>query len=236
LYLNYIKKLTREKCGGNIKTRTLLNKEDESVFDAVTSLGEAQENLRLIRQTMERSTKYSTLSGLSGVVAGAIALIGAFLQDEMPGSGSRIEDRFAFLFGWAVVVGLALVADYFLTKRRAALVGKSAFSPLGKQMARAVLPGLLAGVIIALFYLAHPRLMDTHLYGFWMLCYAASVLAAGMFSVKEVSYLGWAFFVIGAVTLLMPPEITVGPRAMMALSFGGFHVAYGIGMGIKHGW
>ena len=175
----------------------MLNKEDDSVFEDVTSLSEAQENLRLIRQTMERSTKYSTLSGISGVVSGAIALIGAFLQEEMPGARSQLSDRFSFLFGWAVVVGLALVADYFLTKRRAANVGKKAFSPLGKQMARAVLPGLLAGVAIALFYLAHPSLMDTHLYGFWMLCYACAVLTAGMFSVKEVSYLGWAFMLMG---------------------------------------
>jgi hypothetical protein len=229
-------KLTEETLGDRIKARTLLNKEEESVFDTITSFDEAQENLRLIRQTMERSTKYSTLSGLSGVVAGAIALVGAFLQEEMPGTNSRVEERFGFLFGWAIVVGLAFVADYFLTKRRAAHVGKKAFSPLGRQMARAVLPGLMAGVVIALFYLAHPRLMDTHLYGFWMLCYAASVLAAGMFSVKEVSYLGWAFLAVGAITLLMPPEIIVGPRAMMAFSFGGFHIVYGIGMGIKHGW
>ena len=39
-------------------------------------LDEARENLRVIRQVMERSTKYSTLSGLSGVLVGLVAIVG----------------------------------------------------------------------------------------------------------------------------------------------------------------
>ncbi|MFY7951930.1 MAG: hypothetical protein ACOVT5_05440, partial [Armatimonadaceae bacterium] len=75
-----------------------------------------------------------------------------------------------------------------------------------------------------------------YVYGLWMICYAMSLLSIGMMSVKEVSVLGWAFLAVGTLTLLLPVTSPVGPRALMALSFGGFHMLYGLWMGRKHGW
>jgi len=46
-------------------------------------LEEARENLRVIRQTMERSTQYSTLSGLSGVLIGLTAIAGVFATNKI---------------------------------------------------------------------------------------------------------------------------------------------------------
>lgn len=208
---------------------------ERPVFRIVTSAGEAEEHLRVIRQAMERSTKHSTLSGLSGIVVGGIALAGCALthlvMHEMPWRSAR----YLFAAIWIGVLLLALLADYVFTKRRAARVGKTAFSPLGKHLFRAAAPGFLAAVGLSLFYVLHPGLIGGYgyLYGIWMVCYAVSLLAVGMFSVREVSLLGWAFLAAGAATLLLP----VGAAAMMmAVTFGGFHVAYGAWMGFKYGW
>jgi energy-converting hydrogenase Eha subunit G len=57
-----------------------------------------------------------------------------------------------------------------------------------------------------------------------------------MFSIREVSGLGWAFLVAGFLTLLIPQGWFIGPRAMMAVTFGGFHIVYGLWMGYKYGW
>jgi hypothetical protein len=211
-------------------------RQERPVFRIVTSAGEAEEHLRVIRQAMERSTKHSTLSGLSGVVVGLLALAGCALTGTVVRDAAWPTSRFLFVGVWGSVLLLALLADTLLTKRRAVRVGKTHFSPLGRHLARAAAPGFLAGLALSLFYLAHPGLIGGYLYGVWMICYAVSLLAVGMFSVREVSVLGWTFFAAGALTLLIPPDFFLTPAAMMALTFGVFHIVYGVWMGSKYGW
>ncbi len=217
--------------------------QDKPVFRVVTSAGEAEEHLRVIRQAMERSTKHSTLSGLSGVLVGFICLAGCFLTQTVVQKIPAPLWQYAFVGVWAGVLVLSLVTDFLLTKRRAARVGKTAFSPLGKQLARAAAPGFFAALALSLFYATHTDMFDTlpgniggYLYGGWMICYAVSLLAVGMFSLREVSVLGWAFLIAGTLTFLIPPGFPIGPRAAMALTFGGFHIVYGLWMGRKYGW
>ena len=170
---------------------------------------------------------------LSGVLAGCYAIMAAVLAP------TRIEswaEKLLFVAIWGAALVLSLVTDALLTKRRAAQVGKRAFSPLGAQLARAVAPGLLAGAGITLFHLLHPEALGTYLYGLWILCYAVALLAIGMFSRREVSIMGWAFLATGVVALLLPAGFIIGPRALMALTFGGFHIVYGLWMGLKYGW
>lgn len=210
---------------------------DRPVFRIVTSAGEAEEHLRVIRQAMERSTKHSTLSGLSGVIVGLLALAGYALTRDVVLNAPDMASRARFLGVWGVVVVLALLTDYLLTKRRAARVGKKAFSPLGKHLARAAAPGFLASLAVSIFYAIHPELLGAYIFGIWMLCYAGSLLSVGMFSLREVSVLGWAFMAAGAITLLLPVDgFVIGPRGMMAVTFGGFHIAYGVGMAYRYGW
>jgi hypothetical protein len=212
--------------------------QERPVFRVVTSAGEAEEHLRVIRQAMERSTRHSTLSGLSGIVVGLLALAGCALTETVVRDAVWPTRRFLFVAVWGGVLLLALAADFLFTKRRAARVGKTAFSPLGRHLALAAAPGFLAGLTLSLFYVFHPGLREGYwyLYGIWMLCYAVSLLAVGMFSLREVSLLGWAFFAAGAATLLLPAGFFLTPNTMMALTFGGFHIIYGVWMGSKYGW
>ena len=209
---------------------------DKPVFRIVTSAGEAEEHLRVIRQAMERSTKHSTLSGLSGVFVGLICLAGCLLTQTVVLNAPAPAGRMLFVGVWAGVLMLSFFTDFVLTKRRAARVGKTAFSPLGKHLARAAAPGFFAALALSVFYAIHPGTPGGYLYGVWMLCYAVSLLSVGMFSVAEVSFLGWAFLAAGFLTLLIPPLFPIGPRAAMALTFGGFHIGYGLWMGRKYGW
>ena len=209
---------------------------ERPVFRIVTSAGEAEEHLRVIRQAMERSTRHSTFSGLSGIVVGLLALTGCFLTNIILHSAPDPLWRYLFFGLWTAVLGSAIVADYLLTKRRARQFGKGVRSPLAKHLIRAAAPGFLAALAMTLFYVFHPALLGPYIYGFWMLCYAASLLAVGQYSVREVSVLGWAFMAAGAVTLLLPADFPIGPRALMAVTFGGFHIVYGAWMGYKYGW
>jgi len=193
---------------------------------------EARENLRVIRQLMERSTKYSTFSGLSGVFAGLTSIVGCLITRQLnaralPSAAYRAQ----FLLTWSLVILAAIGADYLLTKRRAARVGKRILSRLGKQMVVASAPGLGSGALLTLYLLKHHLFAE--IFPVWMLCYGMAVCAVGLFSQREVSLLGAAFLLAGAATLLLPPTLGL---TMMALSFGGFHIVYGIAMTRRDGW
>lgn len=189
---------------------------------------EAEENLRVIRDLMERSTKYSTFSGLSGILAGAASIVGCCVTNYV----IRNPDAFpiTFLVTWSVVILVAVGADFLLMKRRAARVGKHVLSRLGKQMVIASAPGLGTGAMLTLYFLQHKMLGN--IYPVWMLAYGIAVSATGLFSQREVSLLGAAFLFAGVVTLLFP----VSGLIMMAVTFGGFHIVYGIAMSRKEGW
>ncbi len=207
--------------------------------EGVLPVQEAQENLRMIRALMERSTKYSTFSGLSGVFAGLVSIIGCLVQWLYVLSLSPESRAVPFIVNWAAVIALAIGMDFLLTKRRAAQVGKTVISRLGKLMALASAPGLGAGALLTLYFL-HRGMMD-EVYPFWMLSYGIAVCAVGLFSQKEVSRLGWAFLLAGTLTLLaqfLLPSLRSAQigLAMIGISFGGFHIVYGITVSRRNGW
>lgn len=192
---------------------------------------EAKENLRMIRSLMERSTKHSTFSGLSGVLAGLASIVGCLVTRSLNQQHlSHEEYRDPFLTTWLIVILFAISADYLLTKRRAASVGKRVISRLGKQMIIASTPGLGTGILLTGMFLDHE--MMANIYPVWMLCYGIAVSAVGLFSQREVTLLGRAFLIAGTVTLAIPHYGLIA----MAVSFGGFHIFYGIAMSRKDGW
>ncbi len=193
-----------------------------------TDLREAREDLRVIRQVMERSTRYSTLSGLSGVGVGLTAIAGAFVTRALP----RVYAHPLRLGAvWGTVLLMAVAIDFARNKSRASQVGKRVVSPLGAHIVQAALPAFLAGAALTAFCALHHLLPD--IWGIWMLCYGLAICAVGLFSVRPVSLLGGAFVLAGALTLLLPiPE----PLDMMCLTFGGFHVAYGLWTARRDGW
>lgn len=198
---------------------------------------EAQENLRIIRELMERSTRHSTFSGLSGVLAGLVSIAGCLVQALYVRHLPLAARPTGFLLNWTAVIALVLCLDFILTKRRAPLVGKRILSHLGRQMLMASLPGLGTGALLTLFFVRR-GLMD-EIYPFWMLCYGAAISAVSLFSQSEVARLGLAFLLAGALTLvaelLGAPPSPLG-LVMMALSSGGFHIAYGVTAGRREGW
>ena len=199
---------------------------------ATAPLEEARENLRVIRQTMERSTKYSTLSGISGVLVGLAGIAGV-VATWVLGPGAAIYHhplRLASI--WIVTLFTAIGIDLICNKRRAARVGKHIVSSLGAHIVLAALPAFFAAGILTYFFFQHHLLI--YLWGVWMLCYGLAICAVGLFSVRPATYLGSAFVIAGAATLLMPavPYHLI----MMAVTFGGFHILYGVLMARRHGW
>ncbi|MBV9786767.1 MAG: hypothetical protein JOZ51_01225 [Chloroflexi bacterium] len=192
---------------------------------------EAYDNLRVIRQVMERSTKYSTLSGFSGVIVGCWALLGVAITRWLILPLERREPFTASVTAlaatWMAVFALSVATDLLVTKSRAVRVGKQVFSRLGLHMVAAAAPGFSAGLAITLYFVSRGQV--NAVWPFWMLSYGIAICAVGQFSVRPVSYLGWAFLAAGAATLFLLPMYGLW---MMAIAFGGFHIAYGLYTGV----
>ena len=191
-------------------------------------LDEARENLRVIRQVMERSTKYSTLSGLSGVLIGLTALAGVLATGH---AQNIYAHPLTLALIWLTVLVAAVAIDFARNKRRAAQVGKRVVSPLGAHILIAALPPFFAGAVVTAFFALHHLLFCV--WGVWMLCYGLAICAVGLFSVRPVSYLGAAFVLAGAVTLFLSAPYHL---VMMCVTFGGFHIAYGLWTARRDGW
>jgi hypothetical protein len=199
-------------------------------------LEEARENLRVIRQTMERSTKYSTLSGLSGVLIGLTAIVSVVVTSRVlhgkTDAHQSVQSAYSSLgLLWLVTLAVAVGIEFACNKRRASHIGKRVASPLGAHIIVAALPAFVAALALTAFFALHG--LAALVWGIWMLTYGLAICAVGLFSVRPVSYLGAAFVLAGAVTLLLPASSQL---FMMGLTFGGFHVVYGVLMGRKHGW
>jgi len=190
------------------------------------ALDEARDHLKVIRQTMERSTQYSTLSGWSGVLIGVLALVCCWLVRTSAGvTGAREIEV------WGGALALAVAIEFGCNKRRAGQVGKHVMSRLGAHILIAAAPGFFAAAALTGFFLLHG--LGLYVYGVWMLGYGIAICAVGLFSQRAVSVLGIGFVLCGGAALLLPAWSHL---PLLALSFGGFHIAYGLVLARKYGW
>lgn len=183
----------------------------------------AMENLRFIRETMERSASFTAVSGGAGVAMGLVALAAAWL--------ARLQESpLAWLLVWltAAAVSAAVAVGGMAIKSRS--VGTPLFSGPGRKFASSFAPPIVAGglLTLALFAAGEARLLP----GAWLLLYGAAVVTGGAHSVRIVPLMGAVFMATGAAALLAPPA---WGDAFMAAGFGGLHVVFGLVIARKHG-
>ncbi|HEV2844323.1 MAG TPA: hypothetical protein VG477_05715 [Thermoanaerobaculia bacterium] len=183
----------------------------------------AMDNLRFIRETMEGATRFTAVSGIGEVAVGVTALAAAYLAS-----------RQATPWGWLVVwLGEALLA-FLVTSGAMAWKARrsqeSLFSQPGQRFALGLFPPLIAGALLTpvLFMAGAVWVLP----GLWLLLYGAGVVTGGAFSVRTVPVMGIGFMALGAFALLAPPEWR---DVLMAVGFGGLHIAFGILIAWRHG-
>ncbi|MCB0782553.1 MAG: hypothetical protein KDC03_23940 [Flavobacteriales bacterium] len=209
------------------------------------------EELAHIRGLMDRSTRFLSLSGLSGVVAGSAALVGAFLARphhraigahdrlERFGSGAyRLDDRLADSSHWehlcflavdgASVLVVALMAAWYFTRRRGQRTGQGIWDASARRMLTALLVPLVAGGIFCIALVWHN---DAFLVApVTLVFYGLALVNASKYTLVEVRWLGLSELVLGLSGLFWPG---VG-LLLWALGFGVLHIAYGGLMYLRH--
>jgi len=183
----------------------------------------AMEDLRFIRETMERSASFTAIPGWGGVIIGATAFAAAFVAWRQPAARG-------WLVTWFVEGLVALAIAGWATHRKARAVNIPLFSGPGKKFAISLAPPLLAGALLTV--VLYRSGFFSILPAMWLLLYGAGVVTGGAFSVKVVPVMGMCFMLLGAAALFSP---AAWGAAFMAAGFGGLHVLFGIVIARRYG-
>lgn len=176
----------------------------------------AMDNLRYIRETMESAGSFTAVPGWGGVAMGATALLAALLASWQTDSGSWLRVWLSEAVIGAVIGGVTMW-------RKAAGSQTSLLDAPGRKFALAYTPPILVGAALTLALWQTPggfNLMPA----VWLLCYGAGVVTGGAHSVKVVPVMGLCFMAVGLIALLAPAW---SRDLLMALGFGGLHIAFG---------
>ena len=193
------------------------------------------QDLREIRSIMERSTKFLSLSGISGVLAGFYALAGAYIafgifDDQeaiVPGipSGEQVWDL--LLIGLVVLI-LAISTAVVLSVNKGKKKGQKVWNSAARRMLVNMMVPLIAGGLLTLVFLVKGLIML--MAPVTLIFYGIALYNASKFTYEDVKYLGFIQIALG----LLGAYFTEYSLLFWAIGFGVVHIIYGIYVNYKY--
>ena len=192
-----------------------------------------------IRSMMERSSRFISLSGLSGVFAGLSALIGGlyvyqlfkvngieyFTDEHILLSGSLVSE---LIWIGVIILVCAFVFGTFFTVRKSKKYNLPIWTSATKNMLFNLAVPLAAGGIfcLALIYHGYYGLVAPST----LLFYGLAVINAEKYTFSDIKYLGFSELLLGCISLFY-----IGYGLLFwILGFGILHIAYGLVMFKKY--
>lgn len=190
--------------------------------------------IKEIRKMMEESSRFLSLSGLSGVLVGIYALLGAFLAESLVYSNKL----FGWLFGTnivadliyiaAIILFLSLLTLALLTYRRAKKAGTKIWNPGSRLMLlNLAIPLISGGVFILIF--VFKGIYEIAAPG-CLIFYGLALINAAKFTRQEIFFMGLIQVSLGILAALFP---SLG-LLFWALGFGVIHIIYGTVMYFRY--
>ena len=192
--------------------------------------------IKEIRKMMEESSRFLSLSGLSGILIGIYALAGAFVAYRMiyllPPSGYRkvYADEIAgqLITVALVVLMLSFVTTLWLTYRRAKKAGKKIWNPGSRLMLlNLAIPLISGGALILIFVF---RGVYEIVSPACLIFYGLALVNAAKFTRQEIFYNGLFQITLGIIAALFPGAGLL----LWALGFGIIHMIYGAVMYFRY--
>jgi len=193
-----------------------------------------------MRSIMERSSRFLSLSGLSGVMAGVFALAGAFVAHTVMDLPSQLTDAsqmtgteaFGAMSGiialGGIVLALTVVTAALLSRRKAAKTNEKSWNPATRRLLANLGVPLLAGGLLILMLIA--RGLPEYVLPFSLIFYGLALYSAGRFTYEEIRSLGLLETGLG----LAAAWLTDHALLCWALGFGVLHILYGLYMHYRY--
>ncbi|MFQ5628358.1 MAG: hypothetical protein ACE5I1_06335 [bacterium] len=183
----------------------------------------AMENIRFIRETMERATAFTMVPGKGMVVLGLSAILTA------PIAASQ-NTTATWLLCWVVDSVFAVSLGVYLMHRKAQRARMPLLSRNARKFFISLCTPIFAGAVLT--YVLFRADSVTILPGMWMLLYGAGVITGGSFSVKIIPVMGACFMVLGCIALFAPEAWGIW---FMVFGFGLLHIVFGSFIARRYG-
>ena len=183
----------------------------------------AMDNLKYIRETMERATAFTGISGWGQVAIGITALGSSFISAQQ-------KTFKAWLAVWMAEAVIALLITGWSMDRKARTAKMPLVSGPGRKVAFSLSPPIFAGAIVTV--VLYRAGLTSAIPGLWLLLYGTGVVTGGMFSVSAVPIMGLCFMALGAAAFFAPAEFA---NWLMAAGFGGLHIVFGVIIARRYG-
>ncbi|GAA4767609.1 MULTISPECIES: hypothetical protein [Flavobacterium] len=192
------------------------------------------QDIKDIKQMMSQSSQFISLSGLSGVLAGIYAIVGAIYANSLILNHQETyitlesETFKKILITALVVLAASLMTAYVMTVRKAKKMEENVWNPSSRRLLINFLIPLVTGGIFVLLLLRHGY------YGLvapiTLLFYGLACLNASKYTLRDVRYLGITEIILG----LLAVEFSGFGLYFWAIGFGLCHIVYGGMMHFKY--
>jgi hypothetical protein len=183
----------------------------------------AMNELRYIRQAMERAGSFTAVPGWGGVLMGITALGAALVA-------ARQLNPEAWITTWVGEAVLALLIGGWAVICKARAVNIPLLSGPGLRFSLSFSPPLLVGALltVGLYRVGAVNMLP----GMWLLLYGTGVVTGGAFSVRIVPVMGLCFIALGSAAIFC--RLSLG-NWFMAAGFGGLQIVFGFIIARRYG-
>lgn len=191
-----------------------------------------------IRSMMERSSKFLSLAGWAGIMAGIYALLGVYLAYDFlgftpekittPGSENLFSNVSEITFLGLIILILSLGTAVVLSARKARKKREKIWNPTARRLVINMAIPLFSGGILIVIMILHDLL--SLIAPLSLLFYGLALFNAGRYTYDEVRVMGLVQIVLG----LLSSWFVEWGLFLWAIGFGLVHIIYGIYLHYKY--
>jgi len=197
-----------------------------------------EQELAEIKSMMERSTRFLSLSGLAGILAGVYALLAAGLAyfwiyypgapfgDQITGIKEQTLNKLVIMA--LLVLCLAVGTAWFLSRRKSEQKAQQFWTPAGRRFVLALFIPVVAGAAFCLALTVQGQLALVA--PATLIFYGLGLLNASHFTMSDIRYLGFGQLIPGLFAAFFPHYGLL----LWAFGFGFLHIIYGTLMYLKY--
>ena len=227
--------ISKNKLGNQ---KTVINFETQSTLKM--NQQEQLDTLNDIRNIMNRSSKFISLSGLSGIFAGVTALVGAYfaheaLKDYLAGNigfgyDAQSDIEIELLKIGILVLIVALLGGIFFTYRQSRKKNLPLWDSTSRNLiVNLAIPLVTGGLFVIALLLNHSNAIGL-VAPSTLIFYGLALINASKFTYSDIKFLGVCEIILGIIAMF---NIGYG-LYFWAAGFGVLHILYGSIMYFKY--
>lgn len=197
------------------------------------------EDIKAIREMMEKSSKFLSLSGLSGICAGVVAIIGAafayfYILQELSNTHfattheAMFREIILLITDASAILLFSICFGIYFSWRKSVKKNLKPSTNLIKRTLYSLGIPLIAGGIFALLFLLRGDIGMA--IAMTLTFYGLALINVSKYTLDEVHYLGLSELVLGIIAAIFPDWGLL----IWTIGFGVCHIAYGTAMYIKY--